>query len=273
MFHVKQNRLAESAFLTIGSLQLIISLGRLNTNNSQKTRRSVKHISSAITGLPRQAQKPLSETGLPHGETGSALLRREFARPVHPAPMAEPDRATEDMLIRLKSETGFNVNFQKRTMFPPTGGSYELLEVIEVHTGLHFDEDAAIAICRSYMAPADLRVRIDLATMLKVGCKSRGEGDEMTAAQLKFYADALGRYPADVARKAVQKWLETETFFPALAEIHETCKREMRGRDAVETAIRRRHLQNEAKPAEPRAPVTDEFIKAMREKYKIAAPT
>ena len=130
-------------------------------------------------------------------------------------------------------------------MFPATGGSYEVLESVEVHAEPNFDETAAIELCRAYSAPADLRSRIDLATMLKVACKARGEGDEMTAAQLKFYADALGRYPADVARKAVMRWVETQTFFPALSEVHDACKREMQGRDMIEQAIRRRNIEDE----------------------------
>lgn len=81
--------------------------------------------------------------------------------------------------------------------------------------------------------------------MLKVGCKGRAEGEEMTAAQLKIYADSLARYPADVARKAVQWWIEGKTFFPSLSELHEVCRREMRGRDRIEAAIRRRYVEDE----------------------------
>lgn len=130
-------------------------------------------------------------------------------------------------------------------MFPPAGGFYEVLESVDVHASPNFDEQAAISLCRAYSAPADLRSRIDLATMLKVACKARGEGDEMTAAQLKFYADALGRYPADVARKAVMQWIETQTFFPAVSELHSACKCLMAGRDQIETAIRRRHIDKD----------------------------
>lgn len=153
-------------------------------------------------------------------------------------------------------------------MFPPGGGFYEVLESVEVRASPSFDEQAALALCRAYSEPADFRARVDLATLLKVACKARGEGEEMTQAQIKFYADALGRYPADVARKAVMNWVETQTFFPALSELHEACKRELMGRDRIEQAIRRRYAEDKDEPQRESLPVTDEFIKAMREKYR-----
>ena len=203
----------------------------------------MKQIGSVITGLPKPARTGASSTGGRRGETGVATLSN--GAPSHPAPMAEPEAVTGDLLTRLKSETGFSVSLRKRRMFPPEGGSYEVLESVEVHSAPNFDQDAAIALCREYSAPADLRSRIDLATMLKVACKARGEGEEMTAAQLKFYADALGRYPADVARKVVMRWVETKVFFPALSELHDACKREVQGRDRIEAAIRKRYLEEE----------------------------
>lgn len=225
----------------------------------------MKQIGSVITGLPSPAPTRQSSTGERRGGTGVATTG---TKAVHPSPTAAPKQVTADMLTRLRSETGFSVNLRKRCLFPPTGGSYEVLDGIEVHSGVRFDQDAAIALCRDYMASADPRALIDLATLLKVSCKARGEGDEMTAAQLKVYADSLSRYPADVARAAVMKWIETERFFPALSEIHDACKRELMGRDRIEQAIRRRYAEEQDEPQRESLPVTDEFIKAMREKYR-----
>lgn len=141
-------------------------------------------------------------------------------------------------------------------MFPPTGGSYSVPDGADVRTLGEVDEARALAICSEYQTPADLKTRIDLATLLKVGCKARGEGDEMTATQLKVYADTLGRYPADIARKAVMRWMETETFFPALSELHAACKREVAMRNAIERAVREKMkaMKSEATKAPPISP-------------------
>lgn len=155
-------------------------------------------------------------------------------------------------------------------MFPPTGGSYSVPDGADVRMIGEVDEERALAICSEYQTPADLKTRIDLATLLKVGCKARGEGDEMTATQLKVYADTLGRYPADIARKAVMRWMETETFFPALSELHDACKREVAMRNAVERAIRDKFkaMEDEANKAPRVDPARmDEIKRRIDAKY------
>lgn len=153
-----------------------------------------------------------------------------------------------------------------------------MLASVDVRAADTFDEIAALAVWREHMQPAPLRSLVDLATLLKVGCKARAEGEEMTAAQIKVYADTLGCYPADVAREAVDQWLKTEKFFPSLADLHDACKRAMQGRDRIADEIKREARRRSA-PAydEPRSPlsgkpVTPEFIEETRRKYGPIAP-
>lgn len=188
-------------------------------------------------------------------------------------PLAAPAAVTEAMLTRLKSETGFSVNLRRERRFPETGGFYEVVTAIDARAADTFDELAAMAIWRQHMQPAPLRALIDMATLLKVGCKAKAEGEQMTAAQIKIYADTLGRYPADVAREAVEHWLGTEKFFPALCDLHDGCKRAMQGRDRIAEEILREGRRRRDRDAEtsrsPLAgkPVTPEFIEETRRKY------
>lgn len=236
----------------------------------------MRQIGSVTTGLLAQTKAPSRSTGEQHGETGVA--RRTSAAPAHPMPTAAPEAVTESLLTRLKSETGFNVRLMKDWRFPEMGGSYQILASIEVWTADTFDELAALAVWRAHMQPAPMRALVDMATLLKVGCKARAEGEDMTAAQIKVYADTLGRYPADVAREAVDRWLTTEKFFPAISELHDGSKRAMQGRDRIGDEIRRearrRSAPNDDQPRSPLAGkmVTPEFIEETRRKYRPAAP-
>lgn len=151
-----------------------------------------------------------------------------------------------------------------------------MLASVDVQAADTFDEIAALAVWREHMQPAPLRSLVDLATLLKVGCKARAEGEEMTAAQIKVYADTLGRYPADVAREAVDQWLKTEKFFPSLADVHDACKRAMKGRDRIADEIKRearRRSEPDSEPGGPLAgkPVTPEFIEETRRKHGFAS--
>lgn len=143
-----------------------------------------------------------------------------------------------------------------------------VLDDVSIVAGEQSDAETALAIIDQFSAPAPMRVLIDLVTLMKIGCKSRAEGEKTTETQLKFYADALGRYPADIATSFVRQWCEEQIFFPALAEVHQHCKRAMTVRRSVQDRLAL-YLSGVAQLTKSREIVTPQEAEKIRARIKL----
>lgn len=128
-------------------------------------------------------------------------------------------------------------------LFPPNGKPYLVPDGCGITATSDADYVGALSISKEYLLPASKGALLKMATYLRTACKSRAEGEETTETQIKIYADALGKYPADIAREVVSEWTMQEKFIPAVADIHERARTKLAIRQSITRAIEKRRDQ------------------------------
>jgi len=183
----------------------------------------VKPISSVITGLPDQVRAASSSTGQPHGgrgvATGAALAKLESQSP------EDTDRNLHQWLI---SSLSVVPQPQVSLTYPTTGGYQRTV------TGYSFEgltpgnRSEALRAVQSAMTPATVERCEELVSTLHAVTAHRQDSENSLKVILRLYSDCLAKYPADVSKAVVERFIyrsEKPNFFPTLSEVKTECDR------------------------------------------------
>lgn len=183
----------------------------------------MRPISSVITGLPDQVRAASNSTGLQHGgrgvATGAALAKLESQAP------EDTDR---NLLQWLTSSLQIVPQPQISLTYPVTGG-YQRTVTGYSFEGLTPDNRSrALEAVQSAMTTATVERCEELVSTLHAVTAHRQDGENSLRLILRLYADCLARYPADVSKAVVERFIyrsDKPNFFPTLSELKDACDR------------------------------------------------
>lgn len=117
-------------------------------------------------------------------------------------------------------------------MFPPSGGSYQVVTHYEFSGKLKVGRDEAWRMAQQALQAAMTKpTREDceewIATLHAVTARRADDASTLELI-LNVYCGVLGRYPADVAKQVCQDFAlrrEKPNWFPTLSELDEACEK------------------------------------------------
>lgn len=181
----------------------------------------MKPISSVITGLPDQVRAASSSIGQPHGgrgvATGAALAKLESQAP------EDTDR---NLLQWLTSSLSVEAQPQVSLTYPVSGGYQRTVTGFSFQGLTENNRSRALEAVQSAMTPATVERCEELVSTLHAVNAHRQDGENSLRLILRLYSDCLARYPADVAKAVVERFIyrsDKPNFFPTLSEIKEAC--------------------------------------------------
>lgn len=183
----------------------------------------MKPISSVITGLPDLVLGASNSTGLQHGERGAgtaAVLAKLESQ--------SPEDTDRNLLQWLISSLQIVPQPQVSLTYPVTGG-YQRTVTGYSFEGLTPDNRSrALEAVQSAMTPATVERCEELVSTLHAVTAHRQDSENSLKVILRLYSDCLARYPADVSKAVVERFIyrsDKPNFFPTLSELKTECDR------------------------------------------------
>ena len=181
----------------------------------------MKPINSVISGLVSRAQADANSTGPQHGGRGVATVA-VLAKLESQAP-EDTDR---NLLQWLTSSLGIVPQPQISLTYPVTGG-YQRTVTGYSFEGLTPDNRSrALEATYSAMTPATVQRCEEHVSTLHAVTAHRNDSENSLRLILRLYADCLARFPADVAKAVVERFIyrtDKPNFFPTLSELKDAC--------------------------------------------------
>ena len=181
----------------------------------------MKPLNSVITGLLSREPVPSNSTGLQPGGTG-VFLDTARAKLESQAP-EDTDR---NLLQWLTSSLGIVPQPQISLTYPVTGG-YQRTVTGYLFEGLTQDNRSrALEATYSAMTPATVQRCEEHVSTLHAVTAHRNDSENSLRLILRLYADCLARFPADVAKAVVERFIyrtDKPNFFPTLSELKDAC--------------------------------------------------
>lgn len=197
----------------------------------------MKPISSVITGLPDQVREASNSTGLQHGErgvaTGAALAKLESQAP------EDTDR---NLLQWLTSCLQIVPQPQVSLTYPVTGGYQRTVTGFSFQGLTENNRSDALKAVHSAMTPATVERCEELVSTLHAVTAHRQDGENSLRLILRLYADCLARYPADVSKAVVERFIyrsDKPNFFPTLSEVKDACDKASGQRQQLADSLRK----------------------------------
>jgi hypothetical protein len=195
----------------------------------------VKPINSVISGLVSRAQEAANSTGQPLGgrgvATGAALAKLESQAP------EDTDRNLHQWLI---SSLSVVPQPQVSLTYPTTGG-YLRTVTGYLFEGLTDDNRSeALRAVQSAMTPATVERCEELVSTLHAVTAHRQDSENSLKVILRLYSDCLAKYPADVSKAVVERFIyrsEKPNFFPTLSEMKDACDKAAAQRQQLMAAM------------------------------------
>lgn len=183
----------------------------------------MKPISSVITGLPDRAREASNSTGPQRGAlgvaTGAALAKLESQTP------EETDR---NLSLWLTSSLGIVPQPQVRLTYPTTGGYRREVTGYSFEGLTEANRSDALRAVQSAMTPATPERCEEYVSTLHAVTAHRQDGENSLRLILRLYSDCLAKFPADVAKAVVDRFIyrtDKPNFFPTLSELNEACEK------------------------------------------------
>lgn len=140
---------------------------------------------------------------------------------------------------------------------------------LQITASYRSDAEAALREAFRWLQPLSREAALGLLSQLYLKTVRAGTTDEDFRARIAIYARELERYPADIAKDAINGW--RGQFFPTWGELAMSIEADRRiaQRRRVVDALEE-FLVPKAEPVKTGKPVDDEFIEKMRAKYRRA---
>ena len=183
----------------------------------------MKPINSVISGLVSRAQEGANSTGQQLGGRGVAT---DAARAKLES--QAPEETDRKLLQWLTSSLQIEPTAQVRLTYPTTGG------YLRTVTGYSFEgltddnRSRALEAVQSAMTPATVERCEELVSTLHAVTAHRQDSENSLKVILRLYSDCLAKYPADVSKAVVERFIyrsEKPNFFPTLSELKTECDR------------------------------------------------
>lgn len=195
----------------------------------------MKPISSVITGLPDQVRAASNSIGQLRGEHGAgtaAVLAKLESQ--------SPEDTDRNLLQWLTSSLGIVPQPQISLTYPMTGG-YQRTVTGYSFEGLTPDNRSrALEAVQSAMTPATVQRCEEHISTLHAVTAHRNDSENSLRLILRLYADCLARYPADVSKAVVQRFIyrsDKPNFFPTLSELKDACDKAAAQRQQLMAAM------------------------------------
>ena len=181
----------------------------------------MKPISSVITGLPDRVREASNSTGLQHGERGAgtaAVLAKLESQ--------APEDTDRNLLQWLTSSLGIVPQPQISLTYPVTGGYQRTVTGYSFEGLTEINRSRALEAIHSAMTPATVQRCEEHVSTLHAVTAHRNDSENSLRLILRLYADCLARFPADVAKAVVERFIyrsDKPNFFPTLSELKDAC--------------------------------------------------
>ena len=177
----------------------------------------MKPIASATTAI---ANRSGTQTGGPHGGTGSEITSSGASREMHPAVMERSPAGNTAAVLSRMQQLGVTASVKMETVFPTTDGDTTFRQKatsLTVSLGSSNDLTAALAVADESLRPAPIEAIEEWLARLSVKTarrKDSAQGDELA---LSVYTDHLRAYPGDAVRHVLSSY--RGTWFPTWGEL------------------------------------------------------
>lgn len=185
-------------------------------------RLSPQSMLSAIGQTGETGSSPTPQRGLTTnvGETSRAILAKLESQ--------APEDTDRNLLQWLTSSLGIVPQPQVSLTYPVTGG-YQRTVTGFTFEGLTPDNRSdAVRAVQSAMTPPSVQRCEEHVSTLHAVTAHRQDSENSLRLILRLYSDCLAKYPADVAKTVVERFMyraEKTNFFPTLSELKEQCDR------------------------------------------------
>jgi hypothetical protein len=203
----------------------------------------MKPLNSVITGLLNREPEASNSTGLQRGERGvatdAALAKLESQTP------EDTDRNLSQWLT---SSLNVVPTPQVSLTYPVTGGYQRTVTGFSFEGLTENNRSSALKAVQAAMTPATAQRCEEHVSMLHAVTAHRQDGENSLRLILRLYADCLARYPADVAKSVVERFIyrsEKPNFFPTLSELKEACDKAAAQRMALLRTLKEKCLHND----------------------------
>jgi hypothetical protein len=164
---------------------------------------------------------PSNSTGLQPGGTG-VFLDTARAKLESQAP-EDTDR---NLLQWLTSSLGIVPQPQISLTYPVTGGYQRTVTGYSFEGLTQDNRSRALEATYSAMTPATVQRCEEHVSTLHAVTAHRNDSENSLRLILRLYADCLARFPADVAKAVVERFIyrtDKPNFFPTLSELKDAC--------------------------------------------------
>ncbi len=170
----------------------------------------VSEAASKIIGSLSPAKKESSSTGMPHGETGSAVkLSTEL--PVVELAALSDSAANKALMESLAPFCRLRPRYSKNLAIS-TPENYETEGEVTAE---------ARAVLEASMRPIDREAATKALMGMALLTKSRLEDGQTEELRVRLYLEKLQQYPADAVIRVCEEWTNSNTFWPAWSELRE----------------------------------------------------
>lgn len=184
-------------------------------------------------------QSMLSAVGR-NGETGSSLTPQHGSTPngglTSQSPNAiraklesqTPEETDRNLSQWLTSSLGIVPQPQVRLTYPTTGGYRREVTGYSFAGLTEANRSDALRAVQSSMTPATPERCEEYVSTLHAVTAHRQDSENSLRLILRLYSDCLARFPADVAKAVVDRFIyrpDKPNFFPTLSELNEACEK------------------------------------------------
>lgn len=198
----------------------------------------MKPLNSVITGLLNREPVASNSTGLQHGERGADAITAARAK----LESQSPEDTDRNLLQWLISSLQIVPQPQVSLTYPVTGG-YQRTVTGYLFEGLTPDNRSrALEAVQSAMTPATVERCEELVSTLHAVTAHRQDSENSLKVILRLYSDCLARYPADVSKAVVERFIyrsDKPNFFPTLSEVKDACDKAAGQRQQLADSLRK----------------------------------
>ena len=195
-------------------------------------------ISEVISSLMEKRQAPI---GALTGNGGAALQpTTNTAAVLAKLESQSPEDTDRNLLQWLTSSLGIVPQPQISLTYPVTGGYQRSVTGFSFEGLTQNNLSRALEATYSAMTPATVQRCEEHVSTLHAVTAHRNDSENSLRLILRLYADCLARYPADVSKAVVQRFIyrpDKPNFFPTLSELKAECDKAAAQRQQLMAAM------------------------------------
>ena len=169
--------------------------------------------------IPNTALTPQPGSMMSDGQTNLTPIRAKLESQA-------PEDTDRNLLQWLTSSLGIVPQPQISLTYPVTGGYQRTVTGYSFEGLTQDNRSRALEATYSAMTPATVQRCEEHVSTLHAVTAHRNDSENSLRLILRLYADCLSRFPADVAKAVVERFIyrsDKPNFFPTLSELKDAC--------------------------------------------------